>query len=110
MYKIKTSMYYLCDEAGVPEIIRSWDCDHVFASETFLCSCCKGRGFLFEWISTVADLNLSLVKSVRLLLEVLIPTAAERKGWLVCWGFYHHACFRYKTHLLYKSIKKASRI
>lgn len=43
----------------------SWDCDLVFASEPFLCSCCKGRVFLFECISTVVDMNLSLVQSVR---------------------------------------------
>lgn len=63
--KILNSMYYSYDEAGVPEITRFWDCDHVFSSEIFLCSCCKGRIFLFEWISTVVDRNLSLVKSVR---------------------------------------------
>lgn len=55
-------MYYSYDEAiyrSITEVIRAWTCERVFASETFLCSCCKGRVFLFDWISTVVDTNLS---------------------------------------------------
>lgn len=52
-------MYYSYNEAGVPEIIRFWDCDHVFVQRSFSVAAAKGE--FFGWISTVSDRNLSLV-------------------------------------------------